>query len=66
MHSCHEHVTRPLSKTCIDWIFTNNTNTCFVHSIETGLSDHNFLSCGIYLNVEIDEINTEYKKKNGL
>lgn len=49
MYSCHSHITRPTSKTSIDWVFSTDSSNFFVHCIENSLSDHNILSCGIYL-----------------
>lgn len=51
MKSCHNHITRPRSKKSIDWVYSNKSENVFVHSIENDLSDHNILSCGIYLNL---------------
>lgn len=62
MYTCHDHITRPLSKTSIDWVVSNSPGNFFVHSIENRLSDHNVLSCGIYTNVVLNENTTMLKK----
>lgn len=63
MHYCHKHVTRPQSKTCIDWVYCNNSTNVNVHSIENKLSDHNILSCCVYTQFISNTCNIQLKQK---
>lgn len=45
--NCHELITRPLSGTSIDHIYSNIVKNMFIDSIEFNMSDHNIISCKI-------------------
>ncbi|XP_075158740.1 uncharacterized protein LOC142231945 [Haematobia irritans] len=45
--NAHEMVTRPLSNTCIDHVFSNFVERVDVDSVECDISDHNLVFCKI-------------------
>ncbi|XP_075160495.1 uncharacterized protein LOC142233449 [Haematobia irritans] len=45
--NAHEMVTRPLSDTCIDHVFSNFVERVDVDSVECDISDHNLVFCKI-------------------
>lgn len=71
MHSCHNLVTRPLSGTSIDCVFTNLSNQVYICSIESNLTDHNMINCNldmefmgqdVMLNIPKGKYETDYNK----
>lgn len=43
--SAHNLITRPVSNTCIDHVFSNFSEKIYVDSVEFSLSDHNIICC---------------------
>lgn len=59
--SCHNLVTRPESESCIDCVFSNFLNSISVNSVQSSLSDHNFIFCRIEMSFCHREIIIENK-----
>lgn len=45
--SCHQLVTRPKSKSCIDHVFSNIYDKICIDSVECNLTDHNIICCKV-------------------
>ncbi|XP_075163349.1 uncharacterized protein LOC142235983 [Haematobia irritans] len=43
--NCHYLVTRPMSRTCIDNVYSNIMDNLSINTIETSLTDHHVISC---------------------
>lgn len=43
--SCHQLISRPMSNTCIDHVYSNLATRLCIDSIESTLSDHNIIWC---------------------
>lgn len=53
--NCHKLITRPVSGTCIDNVFSNFEEDIFIDTIACRLTDHNVVSCKIKTLVNCSE-----------
>lgn len=66
--NCHSLVTRPVSGTCIDHVFSNFSGRIYVDSVECALSDHNIICCRFKSNLvcsdhmEVSKMYCDYSK----
>lgn len=59
--NCHTMITRPVSGTSIDHIYSNIQDRLCVDSVECDLSDHNFILCKIGIETQSLDITEDIK-----
>lgn len=54
--NCHNLITRPLSSSCLDHVYSNILRPMAIDSIECNLSDHNLIHIAVDVRVKLKEV----------
>lgn len=54
--NCHEMITRPVSRTCLDHVYSNILGSMSIMAVGCMLTDHNLIYCQVNIDEQLDNI----------